>query len=232
MKEVLSDILIGGHGAARAVLHNCRFEGAGSSAYGREAVLELFRAKKTVLQDLQAVRNGRFAAIFGLSESGSVALFADLYGEYIARLWYLAAVPLASPRGEHVDVPFDPTFGELAPSVGFDAADHPELASDHAPWAAAAAARLLDAGPAEDAISPRSGARLSRPRPFVLRAFSEGATAAVLMRMAALRGDGRPGLVQIPIAMCLPSNRPAEATVVIDEAECDAELSRDWRPLL
>jgi hypothetical protein len=192
----------------------------------------LFRGEVCVLEDVHAVRAGRFAALFARARSESVALFADLYGEHIARLWYLAAAPLALQRPERVDVQFDPTVGQLSTSPGFDPMDHPELAPQHAPRVAEAAARVLNAAGAGDAIPLKSGARLARLRPFVLRAFSDGETAAVLLQVIALRNDGRPGLVQFPMAAYLHSNLAAEATLVVDEAECDAELGRDWRPVL
>ena len=230
LRDVLRDIL-SGRGAG-AVLHNCRFEGAGASAYGREAILELFRAKPCALEELHVVRGRRFAALFAGAAKESVALFADLYDEHIARLWYLASAPLGSRRPERVDVPFDPAFGPPSTCVGFDPADHPDLAPEHVPRVADAAARLLNAHGVRDAIPLRSAARLARLRPIVLRAFSDGETAAVLLQVVALRNDGRPGLVQFPIAACLRSNLSAEATVVVDEAECEAELARDWRPVL
>ncbi len=232
VKDVLTDILSGGRAGARTVLHNCRFEGAGASAYGREAILDLFRAEAGAVEEVQVVRSHRFAALFASAASGPVALYADLYGEHIARLWYLSAAPLLARRPERVDVPFDPSFGTLAPRVGFDPADHPELAPGHVPRVAAVGACLLDAHRVADGIPMRSAARMTRPRPFVLRAFSEGETVAVLMQVVALRGDCRPGLVQFPIAAYLRSDLLGDSTVIVDEAECDAEFSRDWQTVL
>lgn len=222
LTNVLTDILGGGAGGACTVLHNCRFDGAGASVYGREAILEQFRKQPCASEDVHLVRCRRFAALFARAEGRGVALFADLYGEHIARLWYLASTPLALRRASRVDVPFDPTFGQLAQSVAFDPADHPELMSEHVPRVMAMA----------DGASMGRSTRLMRPRSFVLRAFSHGESTAVLAQVVALRSDGRPGLVQFPMAVCLRSDPPAEATVVVDESECEAAFSSDWRSVL
>ena len=110
--------------------------------------------------------------------------------------------------------------------------DHPELTPAHVPRVLAMATNLIENRAPGDAISLRSATQLTRLRPYVLRAFSDGETAAMLMVVVALRSDGQPGLVQFPIAARLPSDLVADATVVVDEAECDAELARAWRPSL
>lgn len=231
----LCDILAGGGSGAGALLHNCRFEGAGASAYGREGILELFRAAPLELakiDDMHIVCSQRFAALFGRTPDGSIALFADVYDQYVTRLWYLAPRPLLGRRIDRVDVPFDPTLGQQEPCVGFDPADHKELFPMHIGRVTAVGSQFLVSRTAAHNALFQSTHLLLRPRPFVLRAFSDGESAAALFWMVALRRDGRPGLVQFSIAALISSNLPADATLVVDEAECQAELQRTWQPAL
>ena len=229
---VLGSVISRGRSGDQAILHNCRFEGAGTSLYGCEPIVEFLRAEAPAPEKVQVVRGRRYAALFAGTARGSIALFADLYSEHIARLWYLAEASPHARRPERVDVPFDPAFGQLTPSVGFDPVDHPELAPAHVSRVLAMATDLIENGTPGNAISLRSAEQLTRPRPYVLRAVSDGETAAMLMVVVSLRSDGQPGLVQFPIAAHLPSDLAADATVVVDEAECDAELARSWRPSL
>jgi hypothetical protein len=229
---VLGDIASSGKSGVHAILHNCRLEGAGVSLYGCEPIVEFLRSEAPAPEELQVVRGRQFAALFAGTARGPIALVADLYGEHIARLWYLAPTSLHARRPERVDVPFDPTFGQQTPSVGFDPVDYPELSAAHVSRVLALATGFLEYGPTTSAIPLRSAAQLSRLRPYVLRAFSDGEMAATLIVVVALRSDGQPGLVQFPIAARLPSDLSADATVVADEAECDAELARSWQPSL
>jgi hypothetical protein len=227
----LRDLLAGTGGGARSLLHNCRFEGAGASAFGREAILEILRAEARSAEFVQVLEGSCNAALFASDVRGSVALFTDQFEGHITRLWYLAPNPLPKEQAERLDVPHDANIGQLTPRLEFDARDHPQLAPFHEARVNALILPLLEPGGA-DRIPLKSAARLTRLRPFVLRAFSAGDAAAVLIMMIALRNDGQAGLVQFAIAAHLPSDRFEDATVVVDEGQCDAELARSWRPVL
>jgi len=227
----LRDLLAGTADGDRSLLHNCRFEGAGARAFGREAILEILRPETPSAEFVQVLEGSRNAALFASDARGFVALFADLFDGSITRLWYLAPNALPKERIEQLDVPFDASFGQLIPGLEFDAHDHPELAPSHGARVNALTLSLLEPGRA-DRIALKSAARLTRLRPFVLRAFSVGDAAAVLLMVIALRNDGQAGLVQFAIAAHLPSDRLEEATMVVDEGQCDAELARSWCPVL
>jgi hypothetical protein len=216
---------------ARSVLHNCRFEGAGARAFGREAILEMLRADAQPAEFPRVLEGSCHAALFAGGARGSVALFADRLEGHITRLWYLAPDPLPKEHAARLDVPFDANFGQLTPRLEFDSRDHPQLASSHGARINALTSALLEPGGAER-IPLKSAARLTRLRPFVLRAFSVGNAAAALVMVVALRNDDQAGLVQFTVAAHLPSDRFEEATVVVDEGQCDAELARSWRPVL
>jgi hypothetical protein len=230
LKAVLTDVLRG-RGDASSILHNCRFDGAGASAYGREAILELFRNSAQAPDYVQAVQGPRCLALFALNTIGSMALFADTYDERVTRIWHLAPRPFPCQRTQRIDVPFDPTFGALTPRTVFDPTDQPDLSAAHLPrvqaWGAEPFGPCTAAGAALKALT-----KLSQLRLYVLRAFSAGDVAAVLAIVIAQRNGGTPGLVQFPIAARLPSEQPGDATVVIDEGELEAELARIWRPVL
>jgi len=227
----LRDLLAGTADGARSLLHNSRFEGAGARAFGREAILEILRAEARSAEFVQVLEGSYNAALFASDARGSVALFADLFEGHITRLWYLAPNTLPKEPAEQLDVPFDANFGQLIRGLEFDAHDHPQLASSHGARVNALTLSLLEAGGAYR-IALKSAARLTRLRPFVLRAFSVGDAAAVLLMVIALRNDGQAGLVQFTIAAHVPSDRFEEATLVVDEGQCDAELARSWRPVL
>lgn len=232
LELTLRGVLAGEGAATAAVLHNCRFDGAGSSVYGREAILDLFRSTPMALDNARLVAGARFAALFGSSAGNSVALFADIYAGNIARLRFLGPVCLARRSAARIDVPYDPALGQHAALVAFEPNDHPELPPEHRARVLTAAERFSEHRCADDAALARASAQLVRMRSFVLRAFSSGREAAMLLMVAALRSDGRAGLVQFAAAAWLPSDAPQDGTVVVDEGECAAALMRDWQPTL
>ena len=230
LKPILTDVLRG-QDEASAILHNCRFEGAGASAYGREAILEVFRAAVHAPDYAQLVEGARCAALFAVDGSGPMALVADTHERRLSRIWYLGPKSLPCRRTQRIDVPFDPTFGQLAPCLVFDPADQPDLRPAHVVRVKAWGADLFDPRTA-DGCAAKALTGLSRLRPYVLRAFSDGDVAAVLAIVIAQRDGGLPGLIQFAIAARLPSEQPIDAAVVIDEGERAVEQARTWRPVL
>jgi len=231
LKETLRDVISGAGTACAALLHNCRLEGAGARAYGREEILYLFRNARGSLDWVQLVEGKRCAALFTSDASGPIAMFADLYEGRITRLWYLASTALAAAPAQRIDVPFDPAVGETEPGVAFDPADHPDLQAAHVARVHSWSAGLLE-GDGDEAPLPRVVAGLSRPRLGVLRAFSSGDLVAVLAMLNAQRDDGRAGIAQFLIAARLTAEHGSGATTVVDEAGRQTELARTWRPAL
>jgi hypothetical protein len=228
---MLRDVISGAESARVALLHNCRLEGAGTSAYGRDEILSFFRNAHSSPDWVQLVEGIRCAALFTSDASGPTAVFADLYEGRINRLWYLASTALALASAQRIDVPFDPAVGETEPRVAFDPADHPDLQAAHVDRVHSWSTGLLE-GDGDETPLPRIVAGLSRPRLGVLRAFSSGDLVAVLAMLNAQRDDGRAGIAQFLIAARLTAEHGTGATTVIDEGGRQAELARTWRPAL
>ena len=85
LTALLRDVLAG-HDVDRAVLHNCALEGAGVCIYGREPILEFFRAEACEPGYVQVSATRRAAALFAPQVKGAMALFADLHEGRIERL--------------------------------------------------------------------------------------------------------------------------------------------------
>lgn len=156
------------------LLGNCRMEWGGGEAYGEEAILESFRASPFAPGAHATLVETPMAAAW-IGETS--ALIADLYDGRIGRLWRLGegAAPEPEPA---VAVAFDPDLQQARGELLWRAEDHPELARDMAAEVATAAAAL-----ARDTRTP-----MHRARVFVLRAFSAGATSAVLFAVHRLTG--------------------------------------------
>lgn len=198
------------------LLQNCRFEGAGTVAYGRDEIAGLF-ARSGAADEMQVVGGNGHAAVF----AGETALVADTHDGWIGRIWYCGASPVGSPRPASVDVPFDPDLDQRGGSVAFDPADHPALAAADVAVVGAFAARYLGA---------RGEAGLARTRPLVLRAFSAPAGAVALLMVQGMAGDGRPRLVRYAVAALLL--RDGEPVIVADLAGLADAAARPWTPRL
>ena len=172
--------LIGGDRAA-TVLGACRLESGGVDAFGSEAVLDVFRRAPV----------GDGAIVASLT---SVALFPDLYGDHIGRLWRVGQPDPGNTKSA-VGVAFDPDLAQARVAVAFAASDHPEPAADAAACLDAAGWTII-----EDPACYRA-----RARAFVVRAFSDAHSGAALfavhglaappvrtpaLTMAAARWDG------------------------------------------
>ena len=228
--SVRLDDLAHGTDGAGALLHNCRLEGAGGSLYGREGILDWMRARTHNFEFVQLAQGRRGAALFASDASGPVALFADLEGERITRLWYLSAQGSPGPQPMRIDVPYDPSFGQPPSGAAFHADAHPDLLPAHVARVSAWVSEPFSVD-SRDGTLMTGIAGVARLRCYLLRAFSDAGVAAVLAIGVAHRSDGRAGLLHVPIAARLPSEQLTEARVVIDEAERSAQLARSWRPV-
>lgn len=228
--DSLKGIISGDFLAGSTLLQNCRLEGAGARVYGRESILELFRARRLSSEFVEVIESEHSAALFAQESQGPVAVVADHYGGHLARLWYLAPASLVSAGLERIDVPFDPGFGQLTPATAFEPADHPDLLPLHADGITAMISRLVVPGAPPEAIPSRLTDRLTRVRAHVLRAFSQRDSAAALIVIMAYRGDGSAGVVQFNSAVRVHFDTPEEADMVVDVGGYEREMQRTWRP--
>ena len=200
----------------RIVLHNCRLDGAGTEAFGREAI-------RTVLAAARFAPHGRTVIALhtaALFDNTHRALFADVYGDYVARLWLLAPDSVSDAIPERTATPFDPDLDQRGGGIAFDAADYPDLVADDASHIVHAAMEWL---------RPIGPAGLTCLRPVILRACSNEHGAAALIAVNALRTDA-PGQVRFNVGVLLPKD--GEAVTIVDEAGLAAELARESKPEL
>jgi len=192
------------------LLGTCMLAAGGSELVGEEAIVEHFRTDPLPSGDAAVYRSATGLALF----AGDAALFADLYGEHVGRLWRIGAVPAVRTRA--VAVPFDPDLQQARGDLGFDAALFPDLGTDAARHVAAAALALTRSSPAY------------RTRCFVLRAFAERDTAVALV--ARYRLDAPPA-AGIGFGYAMLRRRFAGETTLGDHAVTDAAHG-DWLPRL
>ncbi len=158
------------------VLQNARMSACGRELYGEEEILALF-ARDPLGSDLRALAGERLAVLYSERE----ALFAELSGAHVARLWRLGpGEPLDVEPA--ISVPCDADLIQACGGLMLDPSDHPDLA-------AADVARLEAAGP-DIAGAWRGGESpgVLRARSFCLRAFSTGGAVAGLFGVSIVAG--------------------------------------------
>jgi hypothetical protein len=156
------------------LLHGCIGEAFGTEVFGEHAIRELFARNLSPLSSTPHwIVGERHVAVFDADAKGhQQALFVDVYGERIARLWRLgegSADAMAEPR---LRVAIDPFLNQRRESVDFAAGDFPTLDPDAAQPMATALAQIVE-GP----LGPHASADR---RVIALRAFSAGSLAASL----------------------------------------------------
>jgi hypothetical protein len=224
LKHTLEQLL-DGQDPQHAVLHNCLLLAGPVTSYGRDAILELFRTG-TASTPTHFAQSRSNAALFATIESRPLALFADRYGTYVSRLWYLAQTPLSQSPAMRLDVPFDHQFGAFT-GTGFEAEVHPDLDHDHIERVRALLAGF-DLSALERATGSAIAGKLSQPYVNVIRALSDGEMTVLLLMVTALRNDGLPALLQFPVAVCAVSDSPADTHWAVDSARISADLARSW----
>lgn len=151
-------------GDAAPVLEACRLESGGVDWFGAEAVRDAFRrAPIATADDMEFLDFQTGLALFTEGE----ALFADLYGDHVGRLWRIGQADPGTPEPA-VAVAFDTNLAQARASVLFAASDHPGLAADGAARVAAAGRAIID-----DPLQFRA-------RAFVVRAFGDAQSGAAL----------------------------------------------------
>ena len=157
------------HGDGGAVLGACRLESGGADVFGGEAVGDAFRRARLARDDAEIVAATAGIALFAAGE----AVFADVYGPHIGRLWRVGQVDPGSGEPA-VSVAFDPDLAQARAAVLFAASDHPELAGDAVEHVdAAGRAIIADAG-------------FFRARAFVVRAFGDARRGVALFAVHSL----------------------------------------------
>ena len=151
----------------------CRLEQGSVEAFGSEAIRAAFRASPMVF-DADSLRVEGRGTIAVFANRG--ALFADLYGDVVGRLWRIGgdAFGLHEPG---VSVAFDPDLAQTCGDVAFRASDHPELDGDAVERVLAGGREVVGAIPA------------FRARAFVVRAFGSADCGAALYAVHRLAPD-------------------------------------------
>ena len=205
-------MLAAGARPASGLLHTARLEAFGVEVYGEEAIVDSFRRAPFDLSDAAkiVVAIGHIA-IF----DGETALFADLSGESIARIWCLGdGDPVESEP--QISVVFDPDLAQSRGDVFMAASDHAALAAD-------AVESTMLAGRAIARDDPDS----YLTRAFAIRAFGTAAEGAALF--AVYRLAGKPDRTS-GFAMAAARWTPDGLQIVRDHVGEDAVAERAWTP--
>ena len=204
------------------LLPPCQLSAFGASAYGEEAIVQSFRNAPLALSDAaRTVEAEGHCAIF----EGDNAIFADLYGTTIARIWRLG--PGESAETEPmIGVPFDPDLCQARGDIAFRVEDHPAFAVD------AADALVRIARDEARSFRPGEGRGPYRSRVFVIRAFGARREAAALFAVHRLGPDAQrsAGFSFVGTRFRAEDGSPADIQIVHDRAGEAAVERAVWRP--
>jgi hypothetical protein len=210
-----------GERVADALLPPCRLEALGAEHHGEEAVVASFRRAPLQLSDAADVveAEGQIALF-----EGDTALFADLHGRHIARLWRLGPGEPAA-REPAIGVPFDTDLVQSRRGLAARAEDHPQLSA-----AGFAAIEAIGAQIAHG-WSPQDGPAQLRVRPFLLRAFTAGAQGAALFAVHRLGGGAvRSTGFAYAAARFRTGGGGGDARIIRDIAGEAGAVAAEWRP--
>ncbi len=194
------------------LLHTVRLEAFGVEAYGEEAVVESFRRAPLSLSDhADVVEVPGHIAIF----DSDTALFADLHGGNIARLWHLGEGMFVE-REPGIAVVFDPDLAQVRGDVFVAASDHPALAAD-----------AIDCVMLAGRAIARDDRDAYRTRAFAIRAFGTATHGAALFAVHRLEGEHAR---VAGFAMVAARWTPGAMQLVRDRAGEDAIARQAWTP--
>ena len=205
-----------------ALLPPCRLEGLGVELFGEEAILQQFRTSPLEgVKDAAAFQAPCHAALF----TEDAALFADLHGERIARIWRLGPGEPREPEPA-IGVAFDTDLVQSRRDVALRPEDHPRLAPD-AVGAVTAIGRDIAHG-----WMPERGLPNWRTRPFLLRAFSDGDRSAALFAVYRLGAgfERSAGFAFVAAHLSVADGELASSHIVRDLAGEKAVEAAVWRP--
>ena len=218
--EALRAVAGGERPANGALLQNCRMEAFGADFYGEEAILEACRAQPCELAATDALTCPTQVALF----DGDLALFADVYGDNLGRIWRVGKGRRVEPEPA-LAVPFDPDLSQARGDVQLRAEDHAFLPG--------VAAELLRAWVRVElgGIADEGGLRT---RAFLLRAFADGDEGAALFAVHHL-GPGpvrTAHLHYVAARFRLGEDDLSGARLIVDMAGLAAAREAPWRPRL
>lgn len=204
------------------LLPPCRLEAFGVEVYGEEAIVQSFRsAPFEISASAEIIAAEGHIAVF----EGEHALFADLHGEDIARIWRLG--PGEPATGEPaIGVPFDPDLWQSRREVALRREDHPALSKNGATAVEAIGrdlARKWQSG---------GGPGDYRVRPFLLRAFSAGERGAALFAVYRLGplAQRSAGFSLAAATFQVAGGKLSGYTLIPDQAGETAVHGAVWRP--
>ena len=204
------------------LLPPCRLEAFGVEVYGEEAIVQSFRsAPFEISASAEIIAAEGHIAVF----EGEHALFADLHGEDIARIWRLG--PGEPATGEPaIGVPFDPDLWQSRREVALRREDHPALSKNGATAVEAIGrdlARKWQSG---------GGPGDYRVRPFLLRAFSAGERGAALFAVYRLGplAQRSAGFSLAAASFQVAGGKLSGYTLIPDQAGETAVHGAVWRP--
>lgn len=204
------------------VLPACRLEAFGIEVYGEEAIVQSFRqAPLNISSSAEVIETDGHLAVF----DAGYALFADLYGDDIARIWRLGAgQPAVSEPA--IGVPFDPDLWQSRRDVALRREDHPALSADGAAAAEEIGRQLARHWDADG--SPGD----YRARPFLLRAFSAGTRGAALFAVYRLGplAERSAGFALAGASFHVAGGKLASHSMTRDEAGEAALVQAPWQP--
>ncbi|WP_181373341.1 hypothetical protein [Massilia glaciei] len=204
------------------LLPPCRLEAFGVEVYGEEAIVQSFRnAPLAIPASAQVVAADGHIAVF----EGEHALFADLHGEDIARVWRLGPGQPATAEPA-IGVPFDPDLWQARRDAALRREDHPALSE-----AGVAAVEEIGLDLARQWESD-GGPGDYRVRPFLLRAFSAGERGAALYAVYRLGPSARrsAGFSLVAANFEVSGGRLSGYAVVRDQAGEAAVQRAPWQP--
>lgn len=204
-----------------AILPPCRLTGLGSEAYGEEAIVNHFRQVPFEgLETACAITTARNMALF----AGKAALIADLHNGRLQRIWRLGA-EAPRPAEPAVGVPFDTDLFQARRDTALRREDHPHLDPQAFDGLCEVGYRLAHGWTHAD------GPSVWRTRPFAIRAFSNGESAAALFAIHRL-GSGVARSAGFSFAAALfgfGANAGTEPKIVRDIAGENAVENTVWR---
>jgi len=216
--EILAALMRGER--VKGVLPTCRLEGFGTEAYGEEAIVAAFRCQPHSLgHDATVLRAIGHLAMF----DGDIAIFADLHGDQIARLWRLGP-GTAQPREPEVGVPFDPDLAQVRGDLFFRHEDHPALAKG-----GQAVVEAIGRTIARD-WKPEYGPAAYRTRALLLRAFGDLNGGAALFAVHRFGADPQrtTGFSHVAAAF----SGEGKPLIVNDSTGSAAAAAMPWQPMV
>lgn len=204
--------LAAGKRPTSSLLHTARLAAYGSEFYGEEAIVEALRLDPRPLSNAaQVLTAPGHAAIF----DGHLALFADLNGELVGRIWLIGnSQPVAREPG--LSVAFDPDLAQARGDVFAQASDHPALEDE-------AFEQVLIAGRSIVNDDPTS----YRTRALCVRAFGSNVEGAALFAVCRLTGQP---VRTSGFAMAAACWAPDGITIVRDSSGEAALTEAAWTP--